>query len=238
VARRDAALASHREEPACLVRCYRAMNRVLRGGALAAFLGLLLAVASSHWLGIRLPWSPAGGARPPATAPRVLPTPTPVDPYDLMGTLTFRGRTIPSARLLPTEVSLVEWLDDKGIRVSEIRPAAGWPSDRTSLPEVLRGVAVVHAFLIPPSVIVFDAMPVAGPLNASVCTSPIGEVISYQFQLGGRSAGFDYPQLLHVATYLSALLVTTSDDMSARLLNAGWLCPRRTSSVLEWSPCV
>ena len=221
MARRDAALASHREEPACLVRCYRAMNRVLRGGALAAFLGLLLAVASSHWLGIRLPWSPAGGARPPATAPRVLPTPTPVDPYDLMGTLTFRGRTIPSARLLPTEVSLVEWLDDKGIRVSEIRPATGWPSDRTSLPDVVRGVAVVHAFLIPPSAIVFDAVPVAGPLSPSVCASPIGVAISYQLQLGGRSARFDYPQLLHVATYLGAMLVTTSDDISGRLINAG-----------------
>jgi hypothetical protein len=151
----------------------------------------------------------------------VLPTPTPVDLYDVMGTLTIRGRTIPSARLLPTEVSVVEWLDDKGIRVSEIRPAAGWPSDRTSLPDIVRGVAVVHAFLIPPSAIVFDAMPVAGPLSPSLCASPSGVAISYQLQLGGRSARFDYPQLLHVATYLGAMLVTTSDEISAGLINAG-----------------
>jgi hypothetical protein len=186
-----------------------------------AVLGLLVAVASSHWLGTTLPWSQSGGVRPTATTPHLLPTPTPVDLYDVMGTLTIRGRTIPSARLLPTEVSLVEWLDDKGIRVSEIRPAAGWPSDRTSLPDIVRGVAVVHAFLIPPSAVLFDAMPVAGPLSPSVCASPSRVAISYQLQLGGRSARFDYPQLLHVATYLGAMLVTTSDDISARLINAG-----------------
>jgi hypothetical protein len=197
------------------------MNRALRGGAVVAVLGLLLAVAASHWLGITIPWSQPRGARPPATASRLLPTPTPVDPYEVMGTLTFRGRTIPAARLLPTEIPLLEWLDDGGIRVSEIRPALGWPSDRTSLPDIVRGVAVVHAFLVPPSAILFDAMPVAGPLNASACTSANRDLTSYQLRLGGRSARFDYPQLLHIGTYLGAALITTSDDVWDRLLKSG-----------------
>jgi hypothetical protein len=147
-----------------------------------------------------------------------------------MGTLTLNGRTIPSARLLPEEFSLLEWLDTGGIVVNEIRPAAGWPSDRTSLPDIVRGMAVVHEFLVPPSATVFDAVPVAGPLSASLCASAIGGLTLYRLQLVGRTASFDSAQAVHFATHQNALLVTTNDGVWQSLLQAG-------ASQVQPGPC-
>jgi hypothetical protein len=138
-----------------------------------------------------------------------------------MGTLTLNGRTIPSARLLPSEIPLLEWIDKGGVVVNEIRPAEWWPSDRTSLPKIVRGAAVVHALLVPPSAIVLDAVPVAGSLNAYVCVSTISAVMSYRLQLVGRTASFDYSESLHFATHRDALLITADDGAWERLVQIG-----------------
>jgi hypothetical protein len=145
-----------------------------------------------------------------------------VNQYDVMGTLTLKtGRTIPSAELHPAEAQLLDWLDNGGIVVNEIRPAAWWPSDRTSLPKIVRGAAVVHAFLVAPSAIVIDAVPLSGSLRASVCESAIAEVVSYRLQLVGRTASFDYPRALYFATHLEALLITTDYVTWERFLKIG-----------------
>jgi hypothetical protein len=74
-------------------------------------------------------------------------TPTPVDMYDVMGTLTVHGRTIPSARLTPSEYALINWMDDLGLHVNEIRPAEGRPAAESSLLAVVRGWGSCTRFL-------------------------------------------------------------------------------------------
>src|SRR5712691_8427771 len=66
-------LSSDREEPTYLVRCYRAMNRALRSGALVAVLGLLLARSLISLVGpdtsvVAVGRSPTSGHHPPCAA--------------------------------------------------------------------------------------------------------------------------------------------------------------------------
>ena len=219
-------------EPTWLIWCYKGMRPAIRVSALGAALMLVVTLVAFHWLGLSFPWSRPGHAQPPPTLSQVQPTPAPVDLYDVMGTLTLNGRTIPAARLLPAEIPLVEWIDKGGIVVNEVRPAEWWPSDRTSMPRIVRGAAVVHAFLVVASAIVIDAVPIAASLNASVCVSKTGDVMTYRLQLVGRTASFDYSQRLHFATYQEALLITADDDTYERLVRIGalpiqaGLCPR------------
>jgi hypothetical protein len=202
------------------------MHRGLRIGALGAVLALVVTLIASQRLGLSLPWS-----KPPLTVSQVQPTPTPVDQYDVMGTLTLNGRTIPSARLLPAEFSLLEWIDKGDIVVNEIRPAEGWPSDRSSLPKIMRGVAVVHALLVPPSTVIYDVVPLAGALNASECaTGSGGQSVSYHLKLAGRTATIDYANALYFATYGGALIITANGDTWGRLVYIG-------ASPVQGGPC-
>jgi len=217
---------SSAEEPAWLVRCNWSMHRAVRVGALLVALTLVVTFFAFRWLGLSLPWS-----KPAATLSQVQPTPTPVDLYDVMGTLTLDGRTIPSARLLPAEFSLLDWIDKGGIFVNEIRPAEGWPSDRSSLPKIVRGVAVVHALLVPPSTVIYDVVPLAGALNASVCATGGGaQLVSYHLKLAGRTATIDYANALYFATYGGALIITGNGDTWGRLLYIG-------ASPVQARPC-
>jgi len=209
-----------------LIRCSEDVHRAIRAGALGAALALVVTLVAFHWLGLSLPWS-----KPPATLGQVQQTPTPVDLYDVMGTLTLNGRTIPSARLLPAEFPLLDWIDKGGIVVNEIRPAEGWPSDRSSLPKIVRGVAVVHALLVPPSTVIYDVVPLAGALNASECaTGSGGQSVSYHLKLAGRTATIDYANALYFATYEGALIITANGDAWGRLLYIG-------ASPVQGGPC-
>jgi len=197
------------------------MNRLIRGAAVIAAGTLLLAVSAVHWLGLQLP-SAQPHQSPASRTLRAQPSVNSPDPYDVMGTLTFRGRTILSARLAPGESSVLGWLDDSQVRVVEVRPVGGWPSDRTSLPDVLRGVAVVHEFLVPTSTDIYDVVPVAAPLDVSVCTLAMhGASYSYRLKLVGRIATFDYPESLYFVTYLDTLLITTNGEIWDRLRQSG-----------------
>lgn len=202
------------------------MHRAVRVGALGVALTLVVTFFAFRWLGISIPWS-----KTPAMSSQVQRTPTPVDQYDVMGTLTLNGRTIPSARLFPAEFALLDWIDKGGIVVNEIRPAEGWPSDRTSLPRIVRGVAVVHALLSPPSTVIYDVVPVAGALNLSVCaTGSGGQLVSYHLKLAGRTATIDYANALYFATYGGALIITANGDAWGRLIYIG-------ASSVEAGPC-
>lgn len=216
-----------------MIRCNEDVHRAIRAGALGAALALVVTLIAFQRLGLSLPWSQHGQAQPPTTASQLKPTPTPVDLYDTMGTLTLNGRTIPSARLLPAEIPLLDWIDKGGIVLNEIRPAEGWPSDRTSLPKIMRGVAVVHALLVPPSTVIYDVVPLAEALNASACaTGSGGQSVSYHLKLAGRTATIDYANALYFATYGGALIITANGDAWGRLVYIGALpieagpCPR------------
>lgn len=187
-----------------------------------ALAALVLVVAAYRWLGAPFPWSQARATPKAVTAPGSFTSPTPVDMYDVMGTLTLNGRSLPSARLAPGESNLLGWIDDSGLHMNEIRPAEGWPTSSASLPDAMRGVAVVHALLVPPSTVLYDVVPLAAPLNASVCaTGSGGRVVSYRLKLAGRSPTIDYADALYFATYGGALMITTNGDAWNRLQASG-----------------
>ena len=116
---------------------------------------------------------------------------------------------------------MVDWLDKGGIEIDEIRPADLRSSDGLSVARIVRGAAVVHALLVSPSTIVFDAVPLAGSLGSSVCTSVIAGITSYQVRMAGITVNLDYSRSLHFATHLDALLITTDDGTWNRLLKIG-----------------
>lgn len=197
------------------------VGRVARGAVVIAAAILVVTVSGAHWLGVQLPLlhsSPSPSARAVSST---RPTATP-DPYAVMGTLRIHGRTIRSARLAPGESAVVEWLDNNQVLVVEIVGVGGWPSDRTSLPEVVRGLAVVHELLVPTSTQIYDVVPLAGQLNVSVCSSSgSGDRLSYRLKLVGRTVAFDYPEPLHFANYQDTLLVTANGEVWDHLRQAG-----------------
>ncbi len=197
------------------------VTRSLRAG-LVVGAALLMAIAAYRWLGAPLPRSAPTGTVPPPTTGSASVSPTPVDIYDVMGTLTINGRTIPSARLAPAEYSLVKWIDDNGAHMNEIRPAEDWPSPPDSLPSLVRSTAVVHALLVPPQTVIYDVVGLAGTLNPSVCaTSSGGQIASYHLRLESVEATIDSAQALYFATYGGALMISSDGDALGRLPEHG-----------------
>ena len=184
---------------------------------------LVLLVVAYRWLGGPFPGSAPTTTSERVATPSVRTSPTSVDIYDQMGTLTFRGRTIPSARLAPGEYDLLNWIDDSGLHINEIRPAEGWPSSKGSLPDVMRGAGVVHALLVPPSTVMYDVVSLGGALNTSVCPAPTADqrVVSYHLTLAGRTATIDYADALYFAAHENALIITTDGDAWSRLRASG-----------------
>jgi len=209
-------------EPNWSRECNGGMTRSLRAGLVGA--ALLMAIAAYRWLGAPLQQSAPTGTLSRPTVGIAPVSPTPVDMYDVMGTLTINGRTIPSARLSPAEYSLVKWIDDSGAQMNEIRPAEGWPSPSDSLPSLVRGTAVVHALLVPPETVTYDVVGLTGTLNPSVCaTSSGGQIASYHLRLGSVDATIDSAPALYFATYGGALMISSDGDALSRLGDHGAL---------------
>lgn len=197
------------------------MKRIAGTGSIAVA-ALVLAIAAYRWLDTPAPSAYVKSTPPVTTVPSASAIPTPIDMYDVMGTLTFHGRSIPAARLAPGETDLINWIDDSGLHMNEIRPAEGWPSSTNSLSDMLRGAAVLHALLVPPSTVLYDIVPLAASPNRNVCpTNNGGRLVSYHLSVAGRTTTFDYADALYFATFRGALIITTNGDATRRLQQVG-----------------
>lgn len=196
------------------------MNRNVRGMAVIAAGALVLSLATASWLGVRLPVGAPHRAGPFASA-SPSPSLVPADAYDVMGTLTINGRSIPSARLAPGESSLVEWAERNGIGISAIALATNWPPETTSLSDALRGAAVAHAMIVSQTETIFDVVPLSGSLDPSICITSATDGASYQLILAGRVISFSDAVAVHVGAWRNAAVITMSDSLWERIRSGG-----------------